>query len=98
MAENTQEQLQAEITILKDLLEQSRNQIEFIHGCLTNPEYYSYNNPEDTEEFLDQLNEILPARSFCVHSKFIADCQGCQDREQHRKEVAVASKLLAQTN
>lgn len=73
--------------ILEMLLEHSRVTIEFLHGCLIHPNH-SYAFPEMTLNHLSDLEAILPARDYCIHSRVNSDCEGCQQGVKTREIYA----------
>lgn len=76
----------ARIVLLEDALEQARNTIQFMHGCLTHPPQYYYAYPEHTEQMVEQINALVPERKYCMHSALRnnEDCESCAQRiERH---------------
>jgi hypothetical protein len=71
---------EARMMDLEDALDQAVHTIEFMHGCLTDPEHYSYAYPEQTIARIRQFRELVPARPGCVHSVTNQDCPGCRAR------------------
>lgn len=63
---------------LEDALQQARNVIEFLHGCLTD-ERFKYAYPEQTEDYLNELKKLIEPRLYCFHSVHQADCESCQE-------------------
>ena len=66
--------------LLEDQLEQAYNTIEFLHGCLTDPQYkYAY--PEQTMQRLEKIASLININNnYCVHSNFVESCDGCKHR------------------
>ena len=72
---------EARIVLLEDALEQARNTIQFMHGCLTHPQYH-YAYPEHTEQMVERINALVPERKYCIHSglRNNEDCESCVQR------------------
>lgn len=72
------EQAQEFIEFLKDELDNALGTIEFLHGCLTEPQTYLYLYPSMTEAKIERLRSILQGREpKCVHSKTVPGCASC---------------------
>lgn len=60
--------------LLEEAIEASKNKIEFLHGCLTNPHVEgvpggcSYAYPDMTVDLLQRLSALVPDQKYCVHS------------------------------
>lgn len=67
---------------LEDALHQAIWTVEFLHGCLTNPDLYRYDFPEQTEENLRVWRALTPPPALCAHSKYIPGCAACESRKQ----------------
>jgi hypothetical protein len=84
-------QLEAEKDEFEVLCQQALSTIEFLHGCLTRPSKegvpggFSYDYPEQTEQFMEELKSVLPERDWCIHSRIDPDCRGCQQGVRARE-------------
>lgn len=86
---------QAQIVILQDALEQAVNTIEFLEGCLKNPNY-KYVYPEQTQETLEKIKQYLPEKPQpCAHSKTRLDCPNCQDNLKRLEQMQKAQSILS---
>lgn len=65
---------------LEDALHEAIWTVEFLHGCLTAPETYSYAYPDMTAQRLDEWQTLAPTPPLCVHSKRVAGCPACEWR------------------
>lgn len=76
---------QAEILILKDLLEQSTNTIKFLNNCLDSSHSAVYLYPHQTQIILDEIAEYVSSRPTCYHSHFMKDCDSCITYKKYLK-------------
>lgn len=69
---------EARAIMIEQELDQARNTISFMHGCLTR-EDHSYAYPEQTIKHLENIDALLgPTEHYCVHSIHKPDCESCQ--------------------
>lgn len=65
--------------LLEEQLERAYNSIQFLHDCLTQPNFeYAY--PDMTLSELDKIKDLIPNlidRDWCVHSVIRKDCRSC---------------------
>lgn len=74
--------------ILESMLEQSISTIDFLHNCLVNPGRYSYEYPEMTLNWLEEIKPAVPDRTFCFHSRIDPTCSSCQYGIHYRAVMA----------
>lgn len=65
-------------------LEQARNSLEFLYGCLTEPKTFKFAYPEMTAREIRRLGKIVGASKFCVHSRMMSGCEGCEQGHKAR--------------
>lgn len=81
---------EAKIVLLEDALRQAQHTVEFMHGCLTEPERYSYMYPDMTLREVERWAKLAPPFKFCVHSKMrTQDCEAC---EHHYQQMLIRSE------
>lgn len=85
---------QARTTLLEDALRQAQHLVEFLHGCLAEPERFHYAHPGQTMKHLRDWNELVPLTLACYHSKFDSDCSSCQLRKERMQLLTEARKVL----
>lgn len=78
-------------------LYQCKSTIEFLHWCLTEPEFNKYFYPEQTLERIKHLNKIVPTRIRCAHSIMKHECEGCLEGHKLRMlRQSVREKLRSE--
>lgn len=73
--------------LLEAELQQARSTIQFLHDCLTGQATYAY--PEQTLNFLEELEWVLPDHYWCLHSRRHEGCPGCEQGDQYRTARAL---------
>lgn len=85
---------EARIVVLTYSLDQALNSIEFMQGCLTDPDRYQYAYPEMTEQKIKELREICPRTISCVHSRREPSCESCMMHQERSVMLFEASRVL----
>lgn len=84
---------EARIVLLEDALDQARSAIEFMDGCLTEPNLYLYEHPEQTVRKVNEIGKLVPRRRTCIHSRLHEGCLAClclgRRRELHAQALRV---------
>ena len=88
---------EAKIYLLEDALQQAQHTIEFMHGCLTDPEGYKYAYPSHVLETLKQFHKLAPTRKGCFHSWPEHGCEQCSDSMIHARLKYEAKVTLGLT-
>jgi len=76
------DRLRAREILLSQALEQAQHTVEFIHGCLVEPEHYKFAYPEHTARQLEKWARLAPKREGCHHSFWH---EGCSECDAHRE-------------
>ena len=85
---------EARIVVLEDALGEAYHKIQFMHGCLTDPNNYRYAYPQMTENQLHEIEWLIDPPFTCPHSVFSPDCYACKDREKRRQLLTEALTVL----
>jgi hypothetical protein len=98
---------EARIVVLEDVLIQAYHLIEFLHNCLINPSKgtmgqpdfqggYYYGHPEQTAQYLDDIEKLVKIIPMCHHScpGRGQDCQICDHIYEYHVRLAEASAVL----
>lgn len=81
-----EKQQELRILELELALQQSRHTIQFLHSCLTEPNF-SYEYPDQTLQLLGRIEKLCPPQKMCIHSGFNEDCESCVERVETSKRL-----------
>lgn len=84
---------EARIIVLEDALRQAQNTVNFLHGCLTDPQF-SYAYPEMTLSNLEHWSKLAPVPPGCAHGRHHEDCEPCQAHIARSQQLAEAKGVL----
>lgn len=82
---------EARMILLEDALEHAVGQVEFLHGCLTDPEGYNYLYPWMSDNIIKEARKLVSsAHAPCVHSRITKGCESCIDGQIRRTRHQLA--------
>lgn len=70
----------------EDALDAARSTIEFLHGCLTHPNY-KYVYPDQTERVIQKLDQLMKRPPLCVHSSRGKNRNTCPSCDWHLSRI-----------
>lgn len=93
--------LRAKAMLLEAELVEAATNIAFLHGCLTEPNTFKYTSPEQSEEQVKRISELVALTSMlpkeggmCFHSLHEEECTECQGTAQRAWLLRQAHDVL----